>query len=165
MSHTPTPWIDNVKITRYESLGPQWHYRSIDLFQDNFAGEPGGTVRADAAIDIEDIDAVDIEPRDFIVVTCDAPNAGGLDTLNGTSRVYMHVRALWIGPGTQPNLAGSSLAARRGTVTRSVRGAETRVHHVCLVRGASGSIGSGPSRTVGVHPPEIFGSRVAVDTS
>ncbi|HSG28049.1 MAG TPA: hypothetical protein VLA34_06175, partial [Candidatus Krumholzibacterium sp.] len=37
-AHTPAPWFDNVRVYKYSTVGPQWSYRDLDLFQDNFPG-------------------------------------------------------------------------------------------------------------------------------
>lgn len=115
LAHTPTPYFDDVKITRFKAEGPRFHYRSIDLFQDAFPEPDAGFVRADAAIDIDPIGAPTINPRDCIRITCDSPNGGGLAYDAGGPRVYIHVRVLWIGPGWMPNLVGPSLQGNCGT--------------------------------------------------
>jgi hypothetical protein len=106
--HTPAPWFDNVRLYRYKASGPQWSYRDIDLFQDNFPVEeyqPWGTVRADAAIDLLPNNAPRIDPGDSIVVSCTSNMGGGIDTMpNGYPAVYLHVNAHWIGVGSPPEL-------------------------------------------------------------
>ncbi len=105
-AHTPSPWIDNVRVYRYATVGPQWSYRSLDIFQDNF---PGGMdiesyVRADAANDSEDDITLPIDPYDWSVFDCTSPLAGGLNLIdqygNGPvdEEVYCHVKATYIGP-------------------------------------------------------------------
>lgn len=112
--HSPAPWIDEIKITKYEAEGPRFHYRSIDLFQDNFPDEETGLVRADAAIDIDPIGAATINPRDCIRITCNSPNGGGIAYNPVLPMVYMHVRALDIGSSGMPNIAGPSLVGDCG---------------------------------------------------
>ncbi|UCF06054.1 MAG: T9SS type A sorting domain-containing protein [bacterium] len=112
-THTPSPWFDNVSMYRYESYGPQWYHRSIDLFQDNFA-DTALTVRADAAIDMAPAAMPVISPRDWIGVTCDSPVGGGIKTNAFGPMVFMHVRVLWIGPGVNPNLFGPILVGSYG---------------------------------------------------
>ncbi len=47
-AHTPSPWFDNVALYRYRTSGPQWYYRDLDFFQDNFP-EPSSRSRATCA--------------------------------------------------------------------------------------------------------------------
>jgi hypothetical protein len=35
-AHTPSPWIDNIRLSRYKTSGPQWTHRNLDIFQDTF---------------------------------------------------------------------------------------------------------------------------------
>ena len=91
--HTPAPYFDNVKVSRYALVGPQWSYQKADLFQDNFpeTDEIESYVRADMAADISPYSYPDIVPGDSIVVSCTAPVAGGLDTLvTGDASIYLH---------------------------------------------------------------------------
>ena len=119
-SHTATPWFDNIRLYRYSTIGPQWYYRALDLFQDNF---PEGEfdiesyVRADAANDLRSNENSFIDPGDSAVVRCSAPKAGGLDTLaTGEPRVYCHLYAEYIGDdGLKPDLYGPSLEGSYGT--------------------------------------------------
>jgi hypothetical protein len=109
--HTPAPYVDNVKVQRFGTYGPQWSYGDRDLFQDNFpvrATPPWGTVRADAANDLRANNVPSIDPGDSIVVTCTSPLGGGIDTMpNSRPAVYMHVQARWIGAGAPPPALGS----------------------------------------------------------
>jgi hypothetical protein len=125
VDHTPAPWFDDVSIVRCGPAGPQWGYRPIDLFQDDFPeyteSDPpyDGFVRADMAADINPPWNPEILPGDSIVISCAAPLSGGLDTLStGEDRVYMHVRCTWIGnPDStldHPGLYGSELEGDRG---------------------------------------------------
>jgi hypothetical protein len=103
--HTPSPWYDNVKIQRYTKQGPQWSYRGLDLFQDNFPEEEFAIesyVRADAANNLNPCDMTEINPGDSIVVTCTSTMGGGIRENPGGPEVYMHVKAEYIGPVNPP---------------------------------------------------------------
>jgi hypothetical protein len=118
--HTPSPWYDNVRLYRYTLRGPQWNYRWLDLFQDNFPMDEHDLeswVRADAANDLNANDNPVIRPGDSIVVDCTSPLAGGLRNggMTGEAEVYMHVRAADIGPAGKPALFGSDLVGTYGT--------------------------------------------------
>ena len=95
-NHTPSPWFDNVYVQRTkQQVGPQWSFRSLDLFQDNFppAEDQNGFVRADAANDIAAPDNLNqIIPGDSIVVTIASPATGGIKKVNNLPAVYMHVK-------------------------------------------------------------------------
>jgi outer membrane protein assembly factor BamB len=119
--HTPSPWIDNVHIKRYTSEGPQWGYRSIDLFQDNFPeGEDiEGWVRADMAMDINNPDISAIDPGDSVVISCSSWNAGGLRENGYGAEVFLHVKCTYIGDpdppfGPKPDIVGPSLEGNYG---------------------------------------------------
>ncbi len=124
-AHTPSPYIDNVRIYRYKTVGPSWSVRSLDLFQDTFPQEVEASInpmeeycRADMANDIAPGDEFTrIDPGDSAVVTCAAPLAGGLDTLvTGEAKVYFHCNVQFIGPsGEKPDITGSILAGTYGT--------------------------------------------------
>jgi hypothetical protein len=107
-AHTPSPWIDNMRLYRYKTAGPQWAYRDLDFFQDNFPLEeapPWGKVRADAANDVRANNVAGIDPGDSITVDCSSMIGGGIDTMpNGLPAVYMYVKAYWIGAGAPPAL-------------------------------------------------------------
>jgi|WetSurMetagenome_2_1015567.scaffolds.fasta_scaffold14076_2 hypothetical protein len=115
-AHTPSPWFDNVAVYRYKTSGPQWSYRDLDFFQDNFPElefNIESYVRADAANDIRYNDDPVIDPGDSIVLDCSSPLGGGIapDPTHGGPAVYLHVKATYVGPPpTKPNLAGASLA-------------------------------------------------------
>jgi hypothetical protein len=117
--HTPAPWFDNVRLYRYNTSGPMWSYRDIDLFQDNFPGQEfqlESYVRADAANDINTNDNPIIRPGDSIVVDCSSPQGGGIaaDPAGGPA-VYLHVKCAYIGPTpTKPALFGPSLQGTYG---------------------------------------------------
>ncbi|MGD1047960.1 MAG: FlgD immunoglobulin-like domain containing protein, partial [Candidatus Krumholzibacteriaceae bacterium] len=117
--HTPAPWYDNVRLYRWVSNGPQWSYRELDLFQDNFPGNEFNIesyVRADAANDINTNDNPVNRPGDSIVVDCTSALGGGIaaDPAGGPA-VYMHVKCSYIGPApAKPSLHGPSLQGTYG---------------------------------------------------
>jgi hypothetical protein len=118
--HTPAPWFDNVRLYRYGNSGPQWSYRDLDLFQDNFPGQEfvlESYVRADAANDINTTYNPVIRPGDSIVVDCSSPEGGGIATdPGGGPAVYMHVKCTYIGPApAKPDLSGPSLQGTYGS--------------------------------------------------
>ena len=118
--HTPSPWYDNVRLYRYTLRGPQWSYRWLDLFQDNFPSveiDLESWVRADAANDLNANDNPIIHPGDSIVIDCTSPLAGSLRNggATGEAEVYMHVRATDIGPFSKPALFGPDLVGTYGT--------------------------------------------------
>ena len=51
--HSPAPYIDQVKVLRIDTVGPQWDVRDIDTFNDTFAQD--GTITGTARIDGRDI--------------------------------------------------------------------------------------------------------------
>ena len=119
-NHTTSPWFDNVRLYRYTSRGPQWRYRWLDLFQDNFPQDEydlDSWVRADAANDLNGNDDPVIRPGDSIVVACTSPLAGGLRIGGplGEAEVYISVRATDIGCLGKPALFGSDLVGTYGT--------------------------------------------------
>ncbi|MDZ7859261.1 MAG: T9SS type A sorting domain-containing protein [Candidatus Krumholzibacteriota bacterium] len=110
-NHTPSPWFDNVTVQRYDISGPQWSYRNLDLFQDNFppTNNTDGFVRTDMALNINTSSTV-IDPGDSIVVSVTSPIAGGLDEdPAGGAAVYLHVKASDIGTGGKPDLYGPQM--------------------------------------------------------
>jgi len=114
-AHTPSPWFDNVRVYRWKTAGPQWSYRDLDFFQDNFPREEydlNSTANADIANDLNRNDNPIIRPGDSAVVTCTSLAGGGIGTdPAGGPAVYLHVRAIDIGPDPKrPNLFGASLA-------------------------------------------------------
>ncbi len=115
--HTTSPWFDNVRIQRYETTGPQWSYRDLDLFQDNFPEEEfdlTSWVRADAANDIAPPTAPYIQPGDSITVTCNSPLGGGIAEDAGGPKVYLHVRCTDLSHAGRPNIFGPSLEGTYG---------------------------------------------------
>jgi hypothetical protein len=107
--HSHAPLIDDVRLYRVATLGPQWIVRNIDLFQDNFAtdGSTTGTVRADMARDIQASTNPAILPGDSAVVTVSDPEAGvASDAYTGFGpAVYAYVR---VDP-PQPSKSGEAL--------------------------------------------------------
>ncbi len=123
-AHTPSPWLDNVRLYRYQTIGPSWSSRDLDLFQDTFPQEVELSThpmeeycRADAANDIAPGDEFTrIDPGDSAVVTVAAPLAGGLDTLvTGEAKVYFHCNVTFLGLDGKPDLFGSTLEGTYGT--------------------------------------------------
>jgi hypothetical protein len=93
--------LDQVKLQRVETFGPQWSVRQIDLWQDNFPelGDIAGVARCDMAIDILPGTSQNIVPGDSMKVTVTSPegtgNAGfAIDATGGRSRrsVYVFVK-------------------------------------------------------------------------
>jgi hypothetical protein len=101
-NHTPSPWFDNVRFYRFVNVGPQWSWRDLDIFQDNFPEVEFNLCspcRADAANDLRPNDDPVIDPGDSAVVTCTSPLGGGIDTTaDGWPKVYCHVCVHYIGP-------------------------------------------------------------------
>jgi hypothetical protein len=118
--HTPSPWFDNVRVYRFVNVGPQWSWRDLDIFQDNFPETEFALeswIRADAANDLRPNDDPVIDPGDSAVVTCTSPLAGGIDsTLDGWPKVYCHVYPEYIGDplSPKPTLFGPTLAGTYG---------------------------------------------------
>jgi hypothetical protein len=134
--HSPSPYIDNVKVLRIDTIGPQWDVRDIDTFQDNFAsnGTTTGTARFDEAIDTRSSDVLTYEPGDsgvalFLVdpkyVSGAGTNSSGLsaDLANISTfvgrhktkkQVYIYV-AVW--PLGQPGKTGAALAGTAKSAT------------------------------------------------
>ena len=110
-AHTPSPWFDNVYVQRVRTSGPQWSFRSLDLFQDNFppVGDYTGFVRADAANDITETAATTrIDPGDSIVISVTSPTSAGIagvdsmgyEIMPGGPSVYMHFKVTGAISGT-----------------------------------------------------------------
>ncbi len=121
-NHSPSPWFDNIRLQRTRTSGPQWSYRRLDIFQDNFppVADMNGFVRADAANDITATDnTTEILPGDSIVVEVTSPTAASTGNPEGIKvdgngpMVYIHVKAEWAGAGSAPggntNLAGTQV--------------------------------------------------------
>jgi hypothetical protein len=116
-AHTPSPYFDNVEVQRYETVGPQWYYRSIDLFQDNFPEEEfdlESWVRADMALDLRPEADPEIDPGDSIVVTCASPLGGGIATVGPYPAVFMHCRVTHLGPDSKIPPSGPALEGTYG---------------------------------------------------
>ena len=116
--HTPSPIFDNVRVYRYSKAGPQWSYRDLDLFQDNFPEDEfdlGSWVRADAANDLNPCDNPIIRPGDSIAVWCTSPLGGNLRGNGIGAEIYLHCRVTDIGPLGQPALYGPQLEGTYGT--------------------------------------------------
>jgi hypothetical protein len=100
-NHTPSPWIDNVRFYRFSVLGPQWSWRDLDIYNDNFPEIEfalDSYIRADAANDLRPNDDPVIDPGDSAVVTCTSPLAGCIDTTeDGWPMVYMHALVHFVG--------------------------------------------------------------------
>jgi hypothetical protein len=69
--HSHAPLIDDLRLERIATFGPQYSVRALDTFQDNFAadGTLTGTGRADAAQDILPNTSPGILPGDSIMFT------------------------------------------------------------------------------------------------
>ncbi|MDD3641945.1 MAG: FlgD immunoglobulin-like domain containing protein [Candidatus Krumholzibacteria bacterium] len=116
-AHTPSPWLDNLAVYRYETVGPQWSWRNLDIFNDTWPTDLSieSWCRADAANDLSGNEDPIIRPGDSIVVDCSGP-LSPLDTLvDGQARVYCHVNTEYIGTGTKPDLFGPTLVGTYGT--------------------------------------------------
>ena len=117
-AHTTAPWFDNIKLCRCQVRGPNWNFRDIDLFQDNFPSDGDDIeswVRADAANDINPPDNPSILPADAVVINCAAPFGQTLAIDDGWPAIYMHVKCSYIGPAPdKPSLFGSSLEGDHG---------------------------------------------------
>jgi hypothetical protein len=144
-AHTPAPWFDNVRFYRFVNVGPQWSWRDLDIFQDNFPGVEfnlESLIRADAANDLRANDDPVIDPGDSAVVTCTSPLAGGIDTTgDGWPKVYCHVYPQYIGDplGPKPTLWGPTLAGTYGRYD-SDDGSTWTVLQCEYARNASGAI-------------------------
>jgi hypothetical protein len=104
--------------------GPQWSYRALDLFQDNFPENelnPESFVRADAADDKAPSSEPYLIPGDSVVVTCTSPMGGGIReggvTDGGEVYLYVRVTDVWPGRpgGAKPPLYGLQLEGTYGT--------------------------------------------------
>jgi len=112
-NHTPTPWIDDIRVYRYQTTGPQWTYRDLDIFSDTFpwqSATAADTCRSDAANDIT-ADEIDyrIDRGDSAVIEVTSPIAGalGTDPTHGGAAVYIHVKAE--NPQDATSIAGASI--------------------------------------------------------
>jgi hypothetical protein len=108
--HSHTPLYDNVRVIRLDHNGPQWLVQHTHLFQDNFAGDGTltGTVRADAALDLNPMAVPSIRPGDSVTVTVSDPvNGLSIDPMAGGAAVYAYVTVL---PAGQPTKTHSQLS-------------------------------------------------------
>ncbi|MBD3423557.1 MAG: T9SS type A sorting domain-containing protein [Candidatus Latescibacteria bacterium] len=118
-NHSPTPWIDDVRVQRFKTSGPQWTLRGLDIFEDTFPYQSAteqDTCRADAANDITATDnTTEIVRGDSAVIEVTSPIAGGLgtDPTYGGAAVYIHVKAEDPQDGT--SLAGTQLVGANDT--------------------------------------------------
>jgi hypothetical protein len=118
-NHSPTPWIDDVKVQRFKTSGPQWTFRGLDIFNDTFPFQSATTLdtcRADAANDITTTDnTTEILRGDSAVIEVTSPIAGalGTDPTYGGAAVYIHVKATDPQDGT--SIAGPSLVGANDT--------------------------------------------------
>jgi hypothetical protein len=117
-NHSPSPWFDNIRIQRTRTSGPQYAYRHLDIFQDNFppTADVNGYVRADAANDVGPSDETwMINPGDSSVIEVSSPTAAsggneeGIKVVGGKPAVYMHVKCTWEAPGTPPGGAADTV--------------------------------------------------------
>jgi hypothetical protein len=121
VEHTPAPYVDNVRIYRSKTSGPNWTFRDLELFQDNWpTGDPTlptSYVRADCAQDIGQEDMLTpLDIGDSITVDCAADMAGGLDTLvTGEAEIYCYIKCDYIGAGTKPEIYGPTMAGQYGS--------------------------------------------------
>jgi hypothetical protein len=116
--HTPAPWVDNVRFYRYETVGPQWSWRDLDLFQDTFPQEEfdlESICRADNANDLNPNNDPVIRPGDSATVDCISPLAGGLATVGGGPAVFLHARVTHLGPDVKTIPSGVTLEGNYGS--------------------------------------------------
>jgi len=126
--HSPAPYIDQVKVLRIDTVGPQWDVRDLETFNDNFAadGTLVGTARFDSANDIKPTASPTYTPGDSAVVQFlldpkyivgAGTNANGLlaDAANISTfigrhktkkQVYMYVQVI----PSQPAKTGAALS-------------------------------------------------------
>jgi hypothetical protein len=120
IAHTPSPWFDQVFLLRYKTEGPQWTYRDLEIFQDNFPEAEYNIesyVRADMAFDVSPGSNPVVRPGDSIVVDATSLLGGGIAADHaGGPAVYLHVRCSYIGnDGLKPAyINGSQLAPSPG---------------------------------------------------
>ena len=118
--HTSSPYFDNISIKRFKTDGPQFSWRGLDLFQDNFPSDEDNMeswVRADMANDICWTGDPWIHPGDSIAIRCDSPLGGGIAEDGNGPRIYMHAKCTYIADdGLKPaQLAGPSLEGTYGS--------------------------------------------------
>jgi hypothetical protein len=104
--HTPSPYIDNVRLYRYKTAGPQWGY--VYSFDDGFPSDE---------YNVESYVGAYCYGGDSSVIQCSSLLGGGIatDPVHGGPAVYLHVKATYVGPAPlKPPLVGSALAGSTG---------------------------------------------------
>jgi hypothetical protein len=133
--HSGAPYIDQVKVLRIDTIGPQWDVRDIDTFNDNFAtnGTTTGAARFDEAIDIKPSASPTYTPGDsgIALFLLDPKYINGAGTLSSglladasvstfvgrhkTKRQVYIYAAVW--PLGQPGKSGAALAGTSKSAT------------------------------------------------
>jgi hypothetical protein len=142
--HSPAPYLDNVKVLRIDTIGPQWDVRDIDTFNDNFAsdGTVTGTARFDEAIDTKPSSSPTFTPGDsgIALFLLDPKYIVGAGTLaNGLSADptvstfegrHKTKRAVYIYVKVSPTQAGKSGGNLTGTTksTTNLAGTDNGVN-------------------------------------
>ena len=116
--HTPSPWIDNIRLYRYKTSGPQWSFRYLEMFQDNFPMNDFNVesfVRADQADDKAAGTDPYFIPGDSMNLTCTSPLGGGIRENGYGGEVFLNVRCRDIsGFLGKPNIVGPALEGTYG---------------------------------------------------
>ncbi len=162
-AHTPSPWIDNVRLYRFKTAGPQWSYRDLDIFQDNFPElefQLESYVRADAANDINTNDNPVLRPGDSIVVDAASLLGGGIGAdPSGGPAVYLHVKATYVGPAPiKPALFGATLAGSIVTGPASARSTRS------TSRTSATTVSGRSSSATPLAPPAAFSATATWST-
>jgi hypothetical protein len=122
--HTPSPWVDNVEVTRYSQAGPQYKFDGWGRFTDNFPvdGDTANWVRADCSwgIDCYTLDGSPVVMGDSIYMhQCDSPIGGGIAVDVNGGLVYLHIKIHFEGNSSvndKPEyISGASLQGTYGT--------------------------------------------------
>ncbi|MEJ2720426.1 MAG: T9SS type A sorting domain-containing protein, partial [bacterium] len=94
--HSHAPLIDQARLVRVSTEGPQWNVRHIDLFHDNFPedGTVTGAARADMAQDILPAANPAILPGDSIAFEVTDPGGLGTDPQFGGPAVYVFAKVV-----------------------------------------------------------------------
>jgi hypothetical protein len=149
-NHSPTPWIDDVRVQRFQTSGPQWTARRLDIFQDTFpyqSATVSDTCRADAANDITATDnTTEIVRGDSAVIEVTSPIAGalGTDPTYGGAAVYIHVKAT--DPQNGTSLVGSQLVGASDTWMKYITDDGTWTK----LRGDTARLGEAGSRGIAI---------------